>query len=220
MLIFVCNFQHCNFQIKHCDQQKGISDCPLNQNQNAWTSIIFLPWSISVLGPEFCSKWGFEMFMSFLWVSQSFYFFLLETVYVTEVWRSTERSFCRATYRGSFHQKLKVAPQPVRLFCTCVLYDKLKMTLQHRVNATGFILPHSLCPLYTLWRVTLTWYETVWAGVQAVSLGMKNEGIRKKRRPRKRVTLWKSRRSIVIKSRVVKPILRENTELSRKWKRL
>lgn len=33
----------------------------------------------------------------------------------------------------------------------CVLYDKLSKTLQHANNAAGFILPQSLCPLYTLW---------------------------------------------------------------------
>lgn len=65
MFLFVCNFRHCNFPIKHFDQQTNISDCPLNQNQNAWTSVIFLSWSISVLGPELCSTWDFEMFMSF-----------------------------------------------------------------------------------------------------------------------------------------------------------
>ena len=43
MFTFVYNCSHLNFQIKHFDQQKSSSDCPLNQNQNAGTSVMFVP---------------------------------------------------------------------------------------------------------------------------------------------------------------------------------
>lgn len=106
-----------------------------------------------MLGIELCSTRDFEMFMSFsLSFSKLLFFLPGNTLHVAEVWRSREGSFCRAIYRGSFNQKRKVAPPPVRLFCMYVLYDKLSRTLQHTVNAAGFFLPRSLCPLYTVWK--------------------------------------------------------------------
>ena len=126
----------------------------------------------------------------FLWVSQSFCFFLLETPYMWQ--RCGEGS--RASCRCSFNEKLKVAPQPVRLFCRYAQYDKLSKTLQHAVNAAGFLLSWSLWALYTLWKDDSDLEQKrfgqeskLWAWEWG-----KREGMRKKGRHGKWDTLWES----------------------------
>lgn len=165
------------------------------------------------------------MFMSLsLSFSKLLFFPPGNTLHVAEARWSGEGGFCRAIYRVFFNQKLKVAPPPVRLFCTYMLYDKLSKILQHTGNVGEFLLPWSPCPLYALWkdnsdleRNGLGWspscepgneeWEREWGRTEGTGSEISYEKAG-------------NYCSVVLKGRVVKSILRENTELSRKWKLL
>lgn len=61
-------------------------------------------------------------------------------------------------------------------------------------------------------RSTLAWSETVWAGVRAMSLGMKNEYGNGEEG-----NTWEVRCNMKkLAPKVVKPVLRKNIEMSRK----